>query len=207
MYYLTAEELRDIFLQIQLKSSSSFIVPDIRKLESIVDTPKLIFKGQEMYPTVYSKGAALMEAIIRLHYFVDGNKRVALQATERFLEKNNIIVVFPLHSIKFSLYIASSIKESDELRESIRKYLETYTIDINNVDKSVNNIRIWKNEFIQLNNLIKENPKEAENTLNCWLATKVYPENKENKENMLNNHLLVLSNAIMDYYLLSDDSE
>jgi death on curing protein len=123
MDYLDADDLRLIYLRIQLESSSSFTVPDQDKLKSIVDIPKQTIRDEEIYPTIYSKAAALMEAIIRIHYFVDGNKRVALQATEEFLGKNNIIVIFPLHSIKFSLYLASTKdKEPEELRDSILAY-------------------------------------------------------------------------------------
>ena len=59
------------------------------------------------------KAAVLMVGIIKSYSFIDGNKRVAIAAAEQFLENNHIIVLPPLHSIKFFKYIAKIEKDYD----------------------------------------------------------------------------------------------
>jgi death on curing protein len=45
--------------------------------------------GQDAYPTLETKAAALMHSICRNHALVDGNKRLALLATVTFLRLND----------------------------------------------------------------------------------------------------------------------
>ena len=48
----------------------------------------MTFGGENLYPTVVDKSAALSFSIIHNHPFVDGNKRVAHAAMEVFLVLN-----------------------------------------------------------------------------------------------------------------------
>lgn len=52
-------------------------VRDMQGLLGCLERPKTSIGGQEMFPTVYLKAAALMESLARNHPFVDGNKRGA----------------------------------------------------------------------------------------------------------------------------------
>jgi hypothetical protein len=72
------------------------------------------------------------------------------------------------------------------------------------VDKSINNVHRWKKELIPLRNLMEDNDEEAGKTLNCWLATNIYPENKDNIEIILNEYSTILSETILGYYSLQD---
>ncbi len=62
------------------------------------------------YDDIYKRAALLLEGIIRLHPFIDGNKRTALQATKQYLNFNNHILVFPLSTVAFTYKIANTIK-------------------------------------------------------------------------------------------------
>ena len=57
-------------------------------LESAVARPQATFAGEDLYPDLWSKAAALMHSLVLNHPFVDGNKRVALTAAGVFLDLN-----------------------------------------------------------------------------------------------------------------------
>jgi death-on-curing protein len=57
-------------------------------LESAVARPQMTFGGEDLYPDLASKAAALMHSVVMNHPFVDGNKRVGLMAMELLLNVN-----------------------------------------------------------------------------------------------------------------------
>ena len=57
-------------------------------LESAVNRPRAGWGNYACFPTIYRKAAALAEALIHDHPFVDGNKRTALLAAEALLYLN-----------------------------------------------------------------------------------------------------------------------
>lgn len=69
-------------------------VRDRRLLQAAVTRPFIRMFGQEAYPTVYEKAAALLHALAHDHLFADGNKRTATIATVRFLEDDGLRVTW-----------------------------------------------------------------------------------------------------------------
>lgn len=63
-------------------------VRDRSGVESALARPMGTFGGEDLYPDVAAKAAALMHSLARNHPFVDGNKRVAVAAAELFCEVN-----------------------------------------------------------------------------------------------------------------------
>jgi death-on-curing protein len=63
-------------------------VRDYGLLESALARPKASVFGQDAYPDLWQKAAALMESLARNHALVDGNKRIAWYATWVFLQIN-----------------------------------------------------------------------------------------------------------------------
>lgn len=57
-------------------------------LESAVVRPFTSFGGQELFPDLWHKVAALLHSIVSFHPFVDGNKRTALVAGDVCLRLN-----------------------------------------------------------------------------------------------------------------------
>jgi death-on-curing protein len=55
-------------------------VRDTGALEAAVARPWSSYAGKDAFPTPFDKAAAICEAIINRHPFVDGNKRTALSA-------------------------------------------------------------------------------------------------------------------------------
>ncbi|MFD4403315.1 type II toxin-antitoxin system death-on-curing family toxin [Nocardia sp. NPDC058499] len=63
-------------------------VRDYGLLESALARPQASVFGQDAYPDLWQKAAALMESIARNHAMIDGNKRLAWYATWVFLHMN-----------------------------------------------------------------------------------------------------------------------
>ncbi|MBF6332676.1 Fic family protein [Nocardia transvalensis] len=83
MQYLTLQEL--------LNLAERLGTPEVRDyglLDSALARPQASVFGQDAYPDVWQKAAALMESIARNHGLVDGNKRLAWYATWVFLHLN-----------------------------------------------------------------------------------------------------------------------
>ena len=59
-------------------------------LEAAVARPAATFGGEDLYPDLAAKAAALMHSLALNHPFVDGNKRVAATAAEFFLIANDV---------------------------------------------------------------------------------------------------------------------
>ncbi len=57
-------------------------------IESAIAQPKMTYGGEELYPSVVEKAAAICFSLIKNHPFVDGNKRTAHAAMELFLVLN-----------------------------------------------------------------------------------------------------------------------
>ena len=63
-------------------------IRDLGLVDSAVSRPQATFGGQDLYPDVFLKGAALFHSLIFNHAFVDGNKRTSMTSTARFLNMN-----------------------------------------------------------------------------------------------------------------------
>ena len=64
------------------------MVQDAGRLEAAAARPRMTFAGEDLYPDLAAKAAALMHSIVMNHPFVDGNKRVGAMAAELFLAVN-----------------------------------------------------------------------------------------------------------------------
>lgn len=64
------------------------LLRDLGALESAVAQPRQTFGGEDLYPGLAAKAAALGFSLIRNHPFVDGNKRVGHAAMVAFLRVN-----------------------------------------------------------------------------------------------------------------------
>jgi death-on-curing protein len=67
-------------------------VRDIGLLEAAVHRPRASVLGQDAYPDLLTKAAALLHSLARNHPLVDGNKRLAWLATYVFQAKNGIVL-------------------------------------------------------------------------------------------------------------------
>jgi death on curing protein len=81
--YLSLEDLLDL-----VNALGAGPVRDLGLLDSACHRPQASLLGQEAYPTLAGKAAALMHSLASNHALVDGNKRLALLAAVVFLRIN-----------------------------------------------------------------------------------------------------------------------
>lgn len=68
-------------------------IRDIGLLGSAVARPQTAVFGQDAYPDIWSKAAALLQSIVNNPALNDGNKRLGWLATAVFLEINGVGVI------------------------------------------------------------------------------------------------------------------
>jgi death-on-curing protein len=90
--YLTVAEVLLLHARLIQCTGGSGGVRDVGLLESALARPQAAFGGEDLYPDLWSKAAALMQSLVQNHPFVDGNKRTALAATGIFLELNDHVL-------------------------------------------------------------------------------------------------------------------
>jgi len=88
MRYLSLQEIISLHSLLIAQSGGSSGLRDRGALESAVAQPEASFDGEELYPDLASKAAALGHSLIQNHPFVDGNKRIGHAAMEVFLLLN-----------------------------------------------------------------------------------------------------------------------
>jgi len=86
--YLTAEQVLFIHARLIAETGGEHGVFNLGLLLSAVARPQATFDGQDLYPGLFSKAAALLESLIGNHAFVDGNKRTAITSAGIFLRIN-----------------------------------------------------------------------------------------------------------------------
>jgi death on curing protein len=85
MRYLTLNELLQLHRRLVEQSGGSTGIHSVEALESALAQPRMTFSGEDLYPTIAEKAAALGFSLIMNHPFVDGNKRTGHAAMEVFL--------------------------------------------------------------------------------------------------------------------------
>jgi len=65
-------------------------VRDVGLLDSAAARPQSSAYGEDAYPTISLKAAALLQSLVNNHALVDGNKRLGWLATVVFLDINGI---------------------------------------------------------------------------------------------------------------------
>ena len=90
-------------------------------LLSAANRPASGWGDSEFFPTLYDKAAALAEAIINFHVFVDGNKRTALLAASAMLQLNGMCLDAPHEQeVRMMLEVAAKRVAVSELAEWLR---------------------------------------------------------------------------------------
>lgn len=90
MIFLEVEDL----LHIAERILPSVLVRDLGLLEAAVARPHASAFGEDAYPSVHQKAAALLHSLVRNHALVDGNKRLGLAALIAFYGMNGLRLTF-----------------------------------------------------------------------------------------------------------------
>jgi death-on-curing protein len=109
MKLLTLEQLLQIHALVINSTGGSMGLRDMGRLESAIATQSQNVFGEELYPSVIEKTAAIIRSIIADHPFVDGNKRTAILAGLTLLRTNGIRFVAQAGEIEdFAVKIATA---------------------------------------------------------------------------------------------------
>ena len=96
-------------------------------LESAIAQPQATFGGEDLYPTLHEKAAALAFGIVQNHPFVDGNKRTGHAAMEVFLLRNGREIDASIDAQEqVILDVAAGRMMRDELAAWVAAHLVSY---------------------------------------------------------------------------------
>ena len=124
MRYLTPEQVLFIHARLLAETGGEHGIRDLGLLQSAVARPQAVFDGNELYPGIHQKAAALLESLINNHPFVDGNKRTGITAAAMFLKINNFSLTASNQEVEsFVLSIASG----EQTVESITEWLKSHS--------------------------------------------------------------------------------
>jgi death-on-curing protein len=87
--FLTLDDIIESHLNQIDTYGGSHGIRDIGLLESAIAQPEASFGGQYLHADIFEMAAAYLYHLVMNHPFVDGNKRVGLEAALIFLEINN----------------------------------------------------------------------------------------------------------------------
>lgn len=88
MTFLTLEHLLQIHAVVLDQTGGGVGLRDLGRLESAVATQTQNVFGEELYPEITDKAAAIIRGIIADHPFIDGNKRTGMLAGLTLLNLN-----------------------------------------------------------------------------------------------------------------------
>lgn len=112
VFYFTDEEVLDAVARM------GFHVKDAGLLSSAVARPRASAFGQDAYPDIVTKAAALFESLVRNHALHDGNKRLSVAITFAFVSLNGGDLAYTEdEAYDFTIATASGELELDQIRD------------------------------------------------------------------------------------------
>ncbi|MBL8164693.1 MAG: type II toxin-antitoxin system death-on-curing family toxin [Anaerolineae bacterium] len=100
------------------------LVRERHLLRAAAARPALQAFGEEAYPTLLDKAAALLHSFAAHHLFFDGNKRAATRVTALFLERNGLRPTWtPGEVYAFVLEVAQNQHDVPEIAEWLRGHV------------------------------------------------------------------------------------
>jgi len=93
-----------------------YAVRDFGLLDSAVARPRATVFGQDAYPSIHEKAAALLQSVVSNHALVDGNKRLGLAAVIVFYGVNGYRLTLD-NDGAFDLIIAVAAGELNDVQQ------------------------------------------------------------------------------------------
>ena len=123
MRSLTIAEVLETYQSVMAQSGGLVGIRDFGALESSIAQPYVTFGGNELYPSLVEKAAALGFSLIQNHPFADGNKRTGHAMMATFLAMNGYKINA---SIDEQVDIILSVASGNLDREKFTKWLESH---------------------------------------------------------------------------------
>jgi death-on-curing protein len=123
--YLTLSEVLAVHRQVMAQSGGAEGLMHLPALESALAQPQMTFGGEDLYPTLVDKAAALGSALIKNHPFLDGNKRTGHAAMEVFLVLNGYEI---RATVDEQEHVILQVAASEIDREKFTTWLRTHVV-------------------------------------------------------------------------------
>jgi len=121
--YLSLEEILELHRLVLRQSGGLGGVGDLGGLESACAQPQMTFDGQDLYPCLPTKAAALGFSLIRNHPFVDGNKRTGAASAIVFLAVNDVQIANDEDAlVELTLGIAEGNVDKQQVASFFRRH-------------------------------------------------------------------------------------
>jgi death on curing protein len=119
--YLELDDLLDIARE---AVGANALVGDYGLLESALARPRASVFGQDAYPDLCLKAAALLHSLARNHALADGNERLAWTACQTFLAINGHWISAPEDDrFEFVIQVATgALPDLDKIAEQLRAW-------------------------------------------------------------------------------------
>ncbi len=125
--YVEIDQVYYLHERIIKRAGSRASIRDFALLHSAVERPKATYQGQDLYPTLFSKAAALLQSLTLNHPFSDGNKRTAWGTMRWFLALNGYTLRVSVgDAVEFMLRVDN---EKPDLKE-IAKWIKNNSKEI-----------------------------------------------------------------------------
>lgn len=97
-------------------------IRDVGLLGSAAARPQTVVFGDDAYPDVWTKAAALLQSIVKNHALVDGNERLGWLATAVFLELNGVKATRASNDGVYDLVmdVAAHQREVEDIAKGLR---------------------------------------------------------------------------------------
>jgi len=119
--YLSSEQICEINREMISAFGGSYYEADSNllhpsSLDYITEAISAVMFGEEMYPTLEAKAAALATTIVKRHVFHDGCKRTGVEAARLFLDVNGLTVRLPEETTDVAVRLAECSLDEDRFR-------------------------------------------------------------------------------------------
>ena len=120
--YLSTDDLVELTIVLMGEPAP---IRDAGLLASAAARPSTSLFGEDAYPTLWQKAAALLQSIVGNHPLVDGNKRLGWLATAVFLDLNGVDPTVAQNDDVYELVItvAAGNREVDEIAEDLERII------------------------------------------------------------------------------------
>jgi death on curing protein len=123
--YLSLDEVIAIHDSMIELYGGSFGIRDLGLIQSAISRPQASFGGEDLYPSVFDKAAALFHSLMFNHAFVDGNKRTTISVTARFLAINGFFLEVSKEAfVSFPLQVENNHLDLETIGSWLKEHSE-----------------------------------------------------------------------------------
>jgi death on curing protein len=117
--YLDVEDLVDLA---RMLLGDPPPIRDMGLLGSAAARPQTTAFGEDAYPDIWTKAAALLQSVVKNHPLIDGNKRLGWLSAAVFLELNDVAIHrAPNDDVyEFVMGIAAGSRTIEQIAEGLR---------------------------------------------------------------------------------------